>query len=160
MAKLRDVVAYVAMHYPYKSELSKARLTKMVYLADWRSAILYGSQITSIQWEFNHYGPYVEDVVKVARNDSDFSIKQTSTMYGDPKDVISVATDAEFESLSEHDRAVLDFVIGTVSPKNWNDFIRLVYSTFPIVTQPRHSKLNLVELAQRYKGVASEISSE
>ena len=35
MAKLVDVVGYLCEHYPHKAELSKARLTKMVYLADW-----------------------------------------------------------------------------------------------------------------------------
>ena len=31
---LRDIVAYVCKNYPYKDELSNARVTKMVYLAD------------------------------------------------------------------------------------------------------------------------------
>jgi hypothetical protein len=53
MARLRDVVAYLCHEYPHKGELSKARLTKMVYLADWRSAIERGSQVTDIEWVFN-----------------------------------------------------------------------------------------------------------
>jgi hypothetical protein len=37
----------------------------MVYLADWRSAITRGKQITDIVWEFNYYGPYVDDIVNL-----------------------------------------------------------------------------------------------
>jgi hypothetical protein len=39
MAELKDIIAYYCKQYPHKAELSKARLTKMVYLADWKSAI-------------------------------------------------------------------------------------------------------------------------
>lgn len=33
----------------------------------------------------------------------------------------------------------------------WSRFIRLVYSTYPILTQERGTKLDLVELAAKYK---------
>jgi len=72
MSKLRDIVAYFCSNYVYKDELSKVRLTKMVYLVDWRSAITDGKQLTRIQWHFNHYGPYVEDVVASIKYDSAF----------------------------------------------------------------------------------------
>lgn len=151
MAKLRDVVAYLAKHYPHKSELSKARLTKMVYLADWRYSILNDKQVSPIEWVYDHYGPYVDDVINVAHSDPDFTVEKTSTMYGDPKDLISVCSETRFDSLTPEEYKVLDFVIDTVASKTWNDFIRLVYSTYPIVTQARHTKLNLVKLAKKYK---------
>lgn len=151
MAELRDVVAYLVKNYPYKQELSKARLTKMVYLADWRSAITRGKQITNIVWEFNHYGPYVDDIIDVARSDPSFSVKRGRNLYGWPKEVIKASPDIRYESLTEDEKEILDFVIESTAPKYWDEFIRLVYSTYPIVTQPRFSKLDLVELARRYK---------
>ncbi len=36
-------------------------------------------------------------------------------------------------------------------PLNRNEFIKLVDSTYPIVTQERYSKLDLVKLADEYK---------
>jgi len=151
MAKLRDVVAYLVKNYPHKSELSKARLTKMVYLADWRSAITRGKQITNIAWEFNYYGPYVDDVVDVARNDPAFSVERGINFYGEPKEVIKASPDIRHESLTEEEKEILDFVIKSTAPKYWDEFIKLVYSTYPIVSQPRFSKLDLVKLARRYK---------
>ncbi len=50
MAALKDIIAYYCDRYPHKEELSKARLTKMVYLADWKSAIVHGKQISDIKW--------------------------------------------------------------------------------------------------------------
>ncbi len=44
-------------------------------------------------------------------------------------------------------------MINATKNKNWEDFIRLVYSTYPCVTQPKGSQLNLVELAKKYEKV-------
>ena len=151
MAKLKDVMAYLIKNYPHKSELSKARLTKMIYLADWRSAILRDRQITNIDWEYNYYGPYVDDVIDAAKSDSDFLIERMLNAYGEPKEVIGLFSDVDYESLTEEDKKILDFVIKVTAPKFWDEFIKLVYSTYPIVTQPRFSKLNLVKLAQKYR---------
>lgn len=150
MADLGDVVAYLCEHYPHKDELSRARLTKLVYLADWKSALEREEQLTDIEWVFNHYGPYVDDVAEAARNDPTFEVKETRNIYGDPKDLIELSGSRGYPSLTDEDKQILDSVIESVQKKNWNEFIRLVYSTYPIMTQDRFSKLNLVELAQGY----------
>jgi uncharacterized protein YwgA len=151
MAKLRDVVAYLCKNYPYKHELSKARLTKMVYLADWRSCLKRGKQMTNIVWEFNFYGPYVEDVINVVKSDPSFEVIQTTNQHGGYKELISVHEDVTYPTLTSEDKEILDFVINTTKSKFWDDFIRLVYSTYPIVTQSRFSTLDLEDLARRYK---------
>ncbi len=50
MTELKDVMAYIIANYPFKGELSNARLTKMVYLTDWKNALLSGRQVTDISW--------------------------------------------------------------------------------------------------------------
>lgn len=150
MAELKDVIAYFCQHYPFTKELSKARLTKMVYLADWRSAVTRGSQVTGIVWQFNHFGPYVDDVVELARHDPAFRIDKGQTMYGDEKELVQLVAPLPVASLTNEDRAILDFVIDSTKNKYWDAFIRLVYSTYPIVSQPRFATLDLVALAKRY----------
>jgi hypothetical protein len=151
MAQLCDVIAYICSQYPNKDELSKARLTKMVYLADWRAAILYERQITEIVWEFNHFGPYVDDVVCLARCEDAFEVVEATNIYGNPKEIIRLQGPASWPSLLDADVAVLDHVIRSASTKTWNEFINLVYSTYPIMTKERYETLNLVQLAQEYK---------
>lgn len=151
MAELSDVVKYICHHYPHKEELSKARLTKMVYLADWRSALTQGRQMTGVEWVFNHYGPYVDDIVQAAREDPAFDVIVTANMYGDPKEVIHLNGTPSCSSLTRGDKDALDFVINACAPLTWNDFIRLVYSTYPIMTQPRYSRLDLSQLAREYQ---------
>jgi len=150
MNKLRDCVAYLCAKYPYKQELSKARLTKMVYLCDWRSTLVRGTPITPIRWYFNHYGPYVSDVVEVARQDSAFRLETTTNVFGDAKQVVSVSADARWPSLTTNDIEVLEYIIKQTEMLSWNQFISLVYSTYPIRASERETYLDLGELAKIY----------
>lgn len=151
MAKLQDIIAYLCSKYPYKEELSKARLTKMVYLADWRSAISSGVQLSNIKWEFNHFGPYVPDIADLARKTDGFNIVTTTNFYGGLKEVIQVRQPYEYSNLTNAEKKILDFVIEQTRLLNWNDFIKLVYSTYPILTEPKYSSLDLIHLAKKYK---------
>lgn len=151
MDTLKDIITYLYIKYPHKNELSKARLVKMIYLADWKYALLYNKQLTTIEWYFNHYGPYVSDIIDAIRNDKDFTIKTQTNCYGDLKELIILNETHVNPSLTNEAIDVLNFVIQKTHSLIWDDFIRLVYSTYPIVSQPRYSNLNLVELAISYK---------
>lgn len=156
MADLKDVVAYLCVKYPHKQELSKARLTKMVYLADWLASINFRRQLTNISWVFNHFGPYVEDVVELARSDLDFDVCVDKTYHGSIKEVIAFNGDPGTVVLSEEERSVLEYVVKATKDKYWDEFIRLVYSTYPILTEPRFSTLDLVALAEEYRATRGE----
>ena len=132
--KLRDVISYFCENYPHKDELSKARLTKMVYLADWKSAIENDKQLTDIKWVYNHYGPYVNDIAEIAHKDSAFKVTRT-------------------RDLNNREKAVLDHIINTTKTLYWNNFIELVYSTYPIQTVKQFDDLDLPRLAKEYKQI-------
>jgi len=152
MNTLKDIIKYLYLNYPHKNELSKARVVKMIYLADWKSSILYQKQITEIQWYFNHYGPYVSDIIDTIRNDADFTITSQVNIYGEIKELIKLNEIYSSPVISSDAQSVLDFVIKKTSSLSWEDFIQLVYSTYPIVTQPKYSNLNLEKLAVEYIG--------
>jgi hypothetical protein len=160
MADLRDVMVYFCRHYPHKHELSKARLTKMVYLADWRSALRRGRPITGINWEFSYYGPYVHDVAELARQSEDFEVIRGTNVYGDAKETIQVREGALEPELEPEDRETLDFVVERTAPMNWDRFIKLVYSTYPVVTQPRFSEFDLQALATEYRESVEWLAGE
>jgi hypothetical protein len=150
VAELRDVMVYLCQNYPHTDELSNARLTKMIYLADWRSAIQRREQVTDITWFFNHYGPFVRAVLETAESDRSFTVRVATNAYGSEKSVISVSSSAEAPSVSPEDREVLDHVIRQTEALYWADFLKLVYSTYPILSQPRYTYLDLIDLAHRY----------
>ncbi|WP_370203231.1 Panacea domain-containing protein [Alloalcanivorax venustensis] len=150
MNKLQRILAYLCLNYPHKDELSKARVTKLVYLADWFSSLLDGEQMTDIKWVFNHYGPYVDDVVDSANGAYGFSLEKKNTMYGTPKYVVSYSGGEDID-ISDREKKILDAVIEKTKPLHFNDFISYVYSTYPVKSNERYASLDLVSLAQRYK---------
>ena len=151
MADLMNTLAYLLQAYPHKDDLSNARATKLVYLADWHQAINYKQQMTQVAWYFDNYGPFVWDVLNTARaNPNLFSIQETSNYYGTPKTLLSRTSTLFSPILSRQEQTSLQHVILATQRLGWDDFIKLVYSTYPIASSPRYSYLNLVQKAAEY----------
>ncbi len=159
MTELKDVMAYIIANYPFKGELSNARLTKMVYLTDWKNALLSGRQVTDISWRFVDFGPFVRDIQDTAVSYSEiFNSIETTNQYGVKKLLITL-NDPNFQpNLSSEEKKVIDHVIEKTKRLNWNDFIRLIYSTYPILKSERYSDLNLIKFAKEYQ--SNNFSSE
>lgn len=150
MNKLKEIVRFLVSHYPHKKELSKARLTKMVYIADWKSALTNGSQLTGIRWQFNHYGPYVDEVINAAYEDPEIDVVSTTNMYGHPKVLIHSRLNNYDLRLNQDEIHILNHVINETVNMYWDEFIKYVYSSYPITSQNRYTELDLPKLAQQY----------
>jgi hypothetical protein len=147
-----NVIKYILSAYPYKDDLSASRLTKMLYLTDWKNAIEHDAQLSRTVWHFNHYGPYVDDFVNIARKDKDIKVTNTKTMFGGNKQLLELSNkDAEAVHLTKELKAIVDFVINKTKDKNYDDFIKLVYSTYPVISSSKYSDLDLVAKAREYK---------
>lgn len=144
MPKLAKIVAYFCQNFPLRNKLSNARLTKMIYLADLISVKNNNDQLTNIQWYFDHYGPFVPDIEKVAAKYSDFFlITESMTIYGTPKKEISLIDNNIKIDLNLKEQEILDQVINDTKNLNWSDFIRYVYDTDPIKNSHKYSHLDL-----------------
>ncbi|MDA3078131.1 Panacea domain-containing protein [Campylobacter sp. JMF_06 NA1] len=148
-----DLTKYIIEHYPYPKELSKARLNKIIYLVDWKFVLEYEKQLTSINWKFNHYGPYVDEIKDAIQSDNRFSITSTTTIYGNPKDIIELVDNKNFVEPNFDEKNIIDFIIDKTKKLYWNEFIELVYSTYPIISQEKGTNLDLVKLAKEYKEI-------
>jgi hypothetical protein len=151
---ISNLMKYILKNYPHKSELSASRLTKMLYLADWKSAIENSKQLTDVTWHFNHYGPYVDDFLRIAKDDKDIEVSDTQTVFGGRKQQIELAKifNKNIE-VTENQKVILDFVIEATKDKNYEDFIKLVYSTYPVLSSSKYSDFDLVTLANEYKKI-------
>lgn len=159
--KISNFIKYLLKNYPYKSELSASRLTKMLYLADWKSAIEESKQLTDAKWHFNHYGPYVDDFIKIAKDDSDIKVYSTQTMFGGHKQQVELRSDFNRDiELEKNEKKILDFVIESTKSKNYEDFIKLVYSTYPVVSSSKYNDLDLVKMAQEYREISEKSSNK
>jgi hypothetical protein len=129
----------------------------MIYLIDWKSAIDNGVQITNAEWKFDHYGPYVDDFVKIAKDDEDIEVKNTSTYFGGKKQLFTLSKKFTSDiSISPDQKKIVDFVITATKDKHYEGFIKLVYSTYPIISNERYNDLNLVVLAEKYRKIAHQ----
>lgn len=153
MATLTNIIYYLLDAYPNKAELSNARVTKMIYLADWHSAIMRNKQVTNISWFFNNFGPFVSDILQeIEAHPNLFSITHTSTYLGNQKTLFGINKETSFiPNLEKEEIDILDKVISVTKEKTWDQFITFVYSTFPIANSDRYKFLDLVKMAEEYK---------
>lgn len=150
MNKVKYVIRYFVDKYPYKEELSKTRITKMVYLADWYSSLKHERQITKIEWYFDHYGPYVPDVYETALKDKQLDIRTVSSFFGTPKSLVTLNNDkvTPMVRLKKEEIEILDEVINNTKHLTWNAFIDYVYGTYPIKKGQKYKSLDLVRYAK------------
>lgn len=154
MVKMKYIVRYFVKNYPHKSELSKTRITKMVYLADWYNALQYGEQLTKIDWYFDHYGPYVVDVFNAVKEDRNLKVVNGYTRYGSPKQTIELNDNnisIFHHRLNGKVIKILDKVIDKTKSMYWDDFIEYIYSSYPIKQSKRFKVLDLEQLAIKCK---------
>lgn len=153
MNDLEKIMAYICQTYPFKDELSDARLTKMIYLTDWFHSVLKSKQSTEIVWVFNHYGPYVKDIYNLAQYSKNFVVIEKATVYGNSKAVINyIGEPIKLEPTLEK---IINRIIDKTKAMYFNDFIDYVYSTYPIKNNDRYSILDLPKLAEEYKASVS-----
>lgn len=146
--RLEDVILYICKKYPLPDELSKARLTKLVYLVDWETSKRTGKQLTDISWYFHNFGPYVDDVIDAARKSKKLIIIDAENFYGEKKELISAKKETDLPPFEKSNSEIIDFVIDETKKLYWNDFIKHVYSTPPISGSTRYTHLNLVDFAK------------
>lgn len=158
MVELIDIISYILKYYPHKNELSNARLTKMIYLIDWRSAFDCGKTVTTINWYFDNYGPFVHDIEETINGN--LNIIQpiyTNTIYGTKKKLFMLKNDNIcLENIPQNVKNIIDIIIEKTKGLYWQQFINFVYSTYPIATSERYTYLNLVQKAIQYKQELSE----
>lgn len=143
MNKLIEIIKYICINYPYAKELSNARLTKMIYLADWESSKINGHQITDIRWYFDNYGPYVDDVLNAAIFSEEISVIETENYYGTPKTLITIRPLYKNPLIDEDTKNILDKIIESTKFMFWKRFIEYVYETDPIKNNQRYTYLKL-----------------
>lgn len=158
MTTLENIIIYILQNYPKNCayNLSKARITKMVYLIDWKKCISSGKQMTNIKWYFDNYGPFVFDVDNVINKSAYIESIKEFTVYGHIKTNYKLKDSSIVVDLPEEDRKIIDFVINETTFLSWDNFIALVYSTHPIATSQRYSNLNLEEKAGEYNKIMQE----
>ena len=149
VTRLTDVIAYIYRKYPNRRELSKARLIGMLYLIDWKYALQYNSQLTGIEWSIDNNGPHPDAyALNSIENDFQSLMKLSHVPRKSPKGIEPKVV------------STIDFVINSSASLSLDEFIRLIYSTFPVITQRQIENPNLGESAKKYKKIKPLLREE
>lgn len=144
VARLTDVISYLYRQYPNRRELSKARLLGMLYLVDWKYALEHDSQLTGIEWSIDNNAPHPDAYsLKSIENDFQNLMKLSYVPRESPRDIDSRVVNT------------IDFVINSSAALSLNEFTRLIYSTFPVITQRQVEKPDFGESAKKYRKIKS-----
>jgi hypothetical protein len=146
--KLLDAIAYICMNY--KNDLSKSRLNKILYLADWIGCLNKNNSVTNASWKYNNNGPIAPDIIKLISENSIFQIEKTEDKYGKAKEVIKInegypqiiSEDWEIETLNRS--------IKLASDLTFSEFLSVVFSSYPLMSQSKGSDLDLLFLAKKF----------
>lgn len=152
MNNLLNIIYYICLNYPNNEDLSNARLNKIIYLADWRNVLRRGRQVSNINWVFNHYGPFVFDIIdEVNAHENIFEVKCIANDFGAPKQIISLKGGLNQVNTNIEDSDSIDFIIEKTKDMGFNKFIQYVYSTYPVLSSQHGEALNLLEKAEEYR---------
>jgi len=149
------LVKYFLVNHPNSGELAVSRLTKLVYLSDWKNALEHQEQITDTNWIYDQYGPYVTDILDMAKDSKEFKVSEKRNTFGSKKQVIELISKINEIDLDDNTKKIADFVINATKNKTYNQFINLVYSTYPVISNDKFSKLDLVGNAASYQALLS-----
>lgn len=140
-------------------KLPKGRLVKLFYLLDWRSALEQGETITQFKWYYNHFGPYLPELINaLTNNENDILISAEKNSFGNPSDYVTINPDIKLNdnfNLEKKEIELVEIVINATKDLNFDQFIKFVYSTYPVRTSQKYSELDLVKLADHYKKLQS-----
>jgi len=157
-ASLKDIIAYILKKFPECNDLSDSRLTKMIYLADWKKAVQQQDTVSDIKWYYDNYGPYVESIIETANNNPEiFNVKHTLNAYGTKKKVISLKNKNYPVNISNEDASVLEDIITRTKDKSFTDFKKIVYNTYPIVFSNQYEYLDLIKLADEFRVLVKKV---
>lgn len=151
MNKLESIVGYLATT-PSKYDLSKCRLEKLLFLADWCCALVYQKQFSGVQWIFEAGSPQIKGDLKDWFRSHKFTFLTNPSVFGTTDNyVFQYAGDEQFPLLSGNDKALLDKVISVTEEKNFRELIAYINTTYPMNTPVRYTEIDLGGLAVEYR---------
>lgn len=161
MQKLEDIIAYLYQQSPNKDDLSKGRVTKLIFLADWRMSLMARKQVSDLRWYVNKYGPYADDLETLFRTGDVFVFRDTGNYYGGNKKTIAFKVEDHLynPALADLEKQVIDATIKATAELGWNEFSNMVNRTYPLVNGEKYDFLDLPQLASQYVHALTQVRS-
>lgn len=134
--KIYDLISKILSFYESKGEISMQKLAFIIYLCDWKNSMDNENQITNIKWKYI---------------DRDFSKNIIDAFEKGQEDKNSFSFKSNYTKLSKKELETIETISKLSLKLDTDDFIKLVYSTFPMIKKERNIILDLPDLAKEYK---------
>lgn len=133
--KLRDSVAYVVSEFKehQRVPLTRTKLVKFLYLADWISCQKRHKPVTGVQYRSYYYGPYAPEILEAAEEQPHYILSERQFRSdGAPYYVYApTGVKPKVSTLTADDRAVIDGVLREYGAMSLKTLLRTVYQTPP-----------------------------
>jgi len=152
MKNLLETILYVFEKYPKKDELSSARLVLLIFLIDWKFAIENGKQFTEAKWTYEQFGPFSKDIFALIKKRNEiFKIDIPKNSDGRATERLSVKSNSIIEVKNFEAKSAADFILANTYAMTWSEFIQLIYSSYPIISNSKNTELDLSKDSVRFK---------
>lgn len=149
MSNTKQAIVYLLHQHPKKENLYLEQLAKILYLIDWKHTLEAARPYTDLQWVYESSGPWSDELDKIAQDDD---LEVIRNAYRRNYDIIRLRHPGELSvSLGETAINVIGHIIRETVNLNIDEFNKLVYSTYPMVTTQRSHTINLLKAAREYK---------
>lgn len=140
-------------------KLPKSRFVKLFYLLDWKSALLTGKLTTNLEWYYDHYGPFLPKIIEILLKSGKITIESNSNSMGAEAEYVNISLPLEDDDiqLAESEIKLADQIIEVTRELNFTDFIKLVYSTYPVRSSNKYTKLDLITSSKAYNKTISPV---
>ena len=140
MRKYKDIIQYIVKNHPDPCSLSSARVSAILYLIDWKSAMETGRQLTNLHWQTTPSGIKPQGGLSAPFSSKEYKALPSCKFSSAEKDIMNHAIDSS-------------------ARKGITELISLANTTYPAFLQNRiGTVLNLDDIAKIYKARKSEIA--
>lgn len=153
MGLATDIVFEFIRKYPHKEYCSRARIQRLVYLADWWMLLHHKRRLLEIDWIFDmRRGPVnlsliagVEHAINLFAYTDEINPDTQRT-----RRVFRIINSEHTPVLSAEAMEAIEVVVEVTKEMPWQEFNAFVHSTFPLMNGQRGRILDLVRMAGLY----------
>ena len=149
MSKLINILIHILkILNPKKATIDY--ITQIIYMTDWVMALNKDTLISDLHWELGENGPQVEELDIIIGHRPDI-FKVTPVIDGGTKSIfLSLINTNISYSLDSTEAAYLDKVIMLFDPLFKDDFVDIVFHTYPILSTNKKEPIDILRLAREY----------
>ena len=116
------------------------QIALLVYLVDWRSALMHGRQATTIQWRLDLRGPKTRGIEDIVR-----SVRAERSGVGSVLKGIRRKSSPELDASTA---SALDHVLATTAKMPFQELSRNVLATWPVLQSSAESGRDIADLTE------------